>query len=87
MEQAARGRRGAKPQAPPALRHAVHQRTDHRADPGSVDLALAAPEPFELGVEWPAGGIELSIVDLEGEAIRSAVQRSVPYWPDSPQSE
>ncbi|MCA2178277.1 hypothetical protein LDL08_18975 [Nonomuraea glycinis] len=52
-----------------------------------MDLALAAPEPFELGVEWPAGGIELSIVDLEGEAIRSAVQRSVPYWPDSPQSE
>jgi hypothetical protein len=48
---------------------------------------LPPRETFELGVEWPAGGIELSIVDLDGEAIRSAAQQSVPYWPDSPQSE
>jgi hypothetical protein len=48
---------------------------------------LPPPETFELGVEWPAGGIELSIAHLDGEAIGSAVQQSVPYWPDSPQSE
>ncbi|MER5643692.1 hypothetical protein [Streptosporangium sp. NPDC002524] len=44
-------------------------------------------ETFELGVEWPAGGIELSIVLLDGAAIASAAERSVPYWPDSPRSE
>jgi hypothetical protein len=48
---------------------------------------LPPRETFELGVEWPAGGIELSIVDLDGAAIVSAAQQSVPYWPDSPQSE
>jgi hypothetical protein len=40
-------------------------------------------ETFELGVEWPAGGIELSIIVLDGAAIVSAAEQSVPYWPDS----
>ncbi|MFF5242661.1 hypothetical protein ACFY3V_00180 [Streptosporangium sp. NPDC000095] len=42
------------------------------------------PETFELGVEWPDGGIELSITPLDGAAIVSAAERSVPYWPDPP---
>lgn len=44
-------------------------------------------ETFELGVEWPAGGIELSIVNLDGAAIGSAAQQSVPYWPEPTQSD
>ncbi|MFI7700406.1 hypothetical protein [Nonomuraea sp. NPDC049480] len=63
---------------------------DEDAGVVSVDLWLWPSPPretFELGVEWPAGGIELSIVELDGAAIASAAQRSVPYWPDSPQGE
>ncbi|MER6003847.1 hypothetical protein ABT120_35135 [Nonomuraea angiospora] len=37
-------------------------------------------------MEWPVGGVELSIVDLDGAAIVAAAQQWVPYWPDSPQS-
>jgi hypothetical protein len=47
---------------------------------------LPPPETFELAVEWPAGGIELGIVTLDGAVIGSAAQRSVPYWPNSPKS-
>ncbi|MFC5832642.1 hypothetical protein [Nonomuraea insulae] len=43
---------------------------------------LPPPETFELAVEWPAGGVELSIVELDGAAIVSAARRSAPYWPD-----
>ncbi|MEV0828472.1 hypothetical protein [Nonomuraea rubra] len=43
------------------------------------------PEPFELAVEWPAGGIELSIAELDGVAIAAAARQAVPYWPESPQ--
>ncbi|GAA3798201.1 hypothetical protein GCM10022226_16960 [Sphaerisporangium flaviroseum] len=38
-------------------------------------------ERFELAVEWPVGGIELSIVELDGAAIVAAAQQAVPYWP------
>ncbi len=48
---------------------------------------LPPPETFELAVEWPAGGVGLSIVELDGSAIAAAAQRSVPYWPDSTPSE
>jgi hypothetical protein len=49
---------------------------------------LPPVEIFELGVEWPVGGIELSIVELDGSAIVAAAQHApVPYWPDSTQSE
>ncbi|MFC4006308.1 hypothetical protein ACFOY2_03685 [Nonomuraea purpurea] len=41
------------------------------------------PETFELAVEWPIGGIELSIVELDGTAITSAAQLSAPYWPQN----
>ncbi|MGJ6967625.1 hypothetical protein ACSDR0_37465 [Streptosporangium sp. G11] len=56
----------------------------------TMGLWLWPPPPrdtFELAVEWPAGGIELSIAVLDGAAIVSAAERSVPYWPDSPRSE
>jgi hypothetical protein len=48
---------------------------------------LPPRETFELGVEWPAGGIDLSIVNVDGAAIQSAAQHSFPYWPDSTQTE
>ncbi|MFI6900652.1 hypothetical protein ACIBKY_05300 [Nonomuraea sp. NPDC050394] len=38
-------------------------------------------EPFELAVEWPAGGIELTFAEVDGAAIASAAGRSLPYWP------
>jgi hypothetical protein len=43
-------------------------------------------ERFELAVEWPVGGIELSIVELDGAAIAAAAQQVVSYWPEPPQS-
>ncbi|WP_344891259.1 hypothetical protein [Nonomuraea antimicrobica] len=42
-------------------------------------------ESFEFAVEWPVGGIELSIVELDGAAIADAAQHAAPYWPESPQ--
>ncbi|MBF8194402.1 hypothetical protein ITP53_53855 [Nonomuraea sp. K274] len=44
-------------------------------------------ETFELAVEWPVGGVELSFAELDGSAIAAAARRSVPYWPDSTPSE
>jgi hypothetical protein len=40
------------------------------------------PETFEFAVEWPAGGIGLTVVTLDGAAIEEAAARSAPYWPD-----
>ena len=42
-------------------------------------------ERFELGVEWPVGGVELSIAELDGAAIATTARQAVPYWPESPQ--
>jgi hypothetical protein len=42
-------------------------------------------ESFELAVEWPVGGIELSIAELDGAAIAAAARRAVAYWPEFPQ--
>ncbi|MBB5084915.1 hypothetical protein [Nonomuraea endophytica] len=39
-----------------------------------------APRPFQLAVEWPAAGVELTIADVDGAAIASAAERSLPYW-------
>jgi hypothetical protein len=44
---------------------------------------LPPQETFELAVEWPAGGVKLSIVNLDGAAIAGAAQQPLPYWPDS----
>jgi hypothetical protein len=41
-------------------------------------------DTFEFAVEWPAGGIELSIVRLDGAAIVDAAHQVIPYWPESP---
>ncbi|MEV0613796.1 hypothetical protein AB0I81_10780 [Nonomuraea sp. NPDC050404] len=42
---------------------------------------LPPQEPFELAVEWPMGGIELSITEIDGAAIAAASERSTDYWP------
>ncbi|TYB60621.1 hypothetical protein FXF51_30860 [Nonomuraea sp. PA05] len=42
---------------------------------------LPPPEPFELAVEWPMGGIGLTIVELDGAAIVAAGRRSTDFWP------
>ncbi|GAA4183935.1 hypothetical protein GCM10022252_12020 [Streptosporangium oxazolinicum] len=63
---------------------------DDDAGVAAMGLWLWPPPPretFELGVEWPAGGVELSLTVLDGAAIVSAAERSVPYWPDSAQGE
>jgi len=44
---------------------------------------LPAAETFEFAVEWPFGGIELTIVDLDGTDIVAAARRSPPYWPET----
>lgn len=42
---------------------------------------LPAAEPFEFAVEWPFGGIALTIVELDGAAIVATASRSASYWP------
>ncbi|SPL88251.1 unnamed protein product [[Actinomadura] parvosata subsp. kistnae] len=42
------------------------------------------PQRFELAVEWPVGGIELSMVELDGAAIAAAAQQAILYWPEFP---
>jgi hypothetical protein len=44
---------------------------------------LPPAENFEFAVEWPFGGIDLTIVELDGAAIVAAAARSAAYWPDS----
>ena len=34
-------------------------------------------------MEWPFGGIELTIAELDGAAIMAAAGRSAYYWPDT----
>ncbi|MFG1942469.1 hypothetical protein [Nonomuraea sp. NPDC048826] len=42
---------------------------------------LPPPEPFELAVEWPLGGIGLTITELDGGPVGAAARRSAAYWP------
>ncbi len=44
---------------------------------------LPPAEPFEFAVEWPFGGIELTITELDGAAIVAAAERSARYWPET----
>ncbi len=43
---------------------------------------LPPAEPFEFAAEWPFGGIELGIIELDGAAITAAASRSAFYWPE-----
>ena len=47
---------------------------------------LPPAETFEFAVEWPFGGIELTIAELDGAAIVAAAGRSEYYWPDTADS-
>jgi hypothetical protein len=47
---------------------------------------LPPAEAFEFAVEWPFGGIEETIIELDGAAIAAAASRSAPYWPDPGQA-
>ena len=42
---------------------------------------LPPPGTFEFAVEWPFGGIGLSICELDGTAVTEAARRPVYYWP------
>lgn len=44
---------------------------------------LPPAEVFEFAVEWPLGGIDLTIAELDGAAIVAAASRSAYYWPES----
>lgn len=44
---------------------------------------LPPAKDFEFAVEWPLGGIELTIVELDGAAIAAAAERSRDFWPGS----
>ena len=46
---------------------------------------LPPAESFEFAVEWPFGGIGLTITELDGAAIVAAVSRSNYYWPETEQ--
>ena len=43
-------------------------------------------EAFEFAVEWPLGGIELTIAELDGAAVAAAATRSAYYWPETEQA-
>jgi hypothetical protein len=63
---------------------------DEDADVTIVGLWLWPSPPrdgFEFAVEWPSGGIELTIVELDGAAIADAAQQAIPYWPEPPKGE
>jgi len=47
---------------------------------------LPPAETFEFAAEWPFGGIELSIIELDGSAITAAASRSASYWPETEQA-
>jgi hypothetical protein len=47
---------------------------------------LPPAETFEFAAEWPFGGIELSIIELDGSAITAAASRSAFYWPATEQA-
>jgi hypothetical protein len=42
---------------------------------------LPTPEPFEFVVEWPAFGVPLTFVEIDGAPIVAAADRAQPYWP------
>ncbi|PRY34294.1 hypothetical protein [Umezawaea tangerina] len=42
---------------------------------------LPPAAPLEFAVEWPFGGIDLTIVELDGALVTGAAERSRPYWP------
>ncbi|MFI7612328.1 hypothetical protein ACIBP6_14005 [Nonomuraea terrae] len=42
---------------------------------------LPPEETFELAMEWPLGGIDLTFAPLDGSAIVAAARRVEPYWP------
>jgi hypothetical protein len=42
---------------------------------------LPPAHPFEFAVEWPFGGIDVTITELDGAAINAAAARSLDYWP------
>jgi len=44
---------------------------------------LPPAEAFEFAVEWPFGGVGLSIIELDGAAIVAAASRSASYWPET----
>jgi hypothetical protein len=46
---------------------------------------LPPEEAFEFAVEWPFGGIALTIAELDGAAIVAAASRSAHYWPETAQ--
>jgi hypothetical protein len=48
---------------------------------------LPPGETFEFAVEWPFGGIGLTIIELDGAAIVAAAGRSASCWPDSEPTE
>ncbi|MET9296246.1 hypothetical protein [Streptomyces sp. NPDC003077] len=43
---------------------------------------LPPEEAFELAVEWPLLGVDLTFVPLDGAAIREASRRARPFWDD-----
>ena len=45
-------------------------------------MAVPPAGTLEFAVEWPFGGIPLTIIDLDGAAIAAATARSPQYWPD-----
>ena len=46
---------------------------------------LPPAEAFEFAVEWPIGGIDLTIAQFDGAAIAAAASRSAHYWPQTQQ--
>jgi hypothetical protein len=59
-----------------------HSRHFHFSGFGLWLWPLPPAETFEFATEWPFGGIDLSIAELDGAAILAAAGRSATYWPE-----
>jgi hypothetical protein len=43
---------------------------------------LPPAQPLQVAAEWPLGGIELTITELDGAELAAAATRSTNYWSD-----
>jgi hypothetical protein len=75
----------ADPPAGPLLSHRPGSSGMHGRELGFSGFGLwlwplPPAKAFEFAVEWPCGGIELTIAELDGAAIVAAAGRSANYW-------
>jgi hypothetical protein len=80
-------RQPAPPQTPVLLRMpngatSIVDSTGYQVDQPRWLWPLPPAREFDLVVEWPAYGVDLTRYSLDGAAINTAAAHAGPYWPD-----